>query len=34
MMNKIFDFMDYFFSVIIFISGEEDDDIIPIDHIL
>jgi len=34
MMNRIFDFMDYFFSVIIFLSGEEDDDIIPIDHIL
>lgn len=34
MMNRIFDFMDYIFSVIIFLSGEEDEDIIPIDHIL
>jgi hypothetical protein len=34
MINKFFDFMDYFFSVIIFFSGEEDDDMIPIDHIL
>lgn len=34
MMNRTFDFMDYFFSVIIFLSGEEDEDIIPIDHIL
>jgi hypothetical protein len=34
MMNRIFDFMDYFFSVFIFLSGEEDEDIIPIDHIL
>jgi hypothetical protein len=34
MMNRIYDFMDYFFSVIIFLSGEEDEDIIPIDHIL
>ncbi len=34
MLNKIFDFMDYFFSVLIFLSGEEDDDIIQIDHIL
>jgi hypothetical protein len=34
MKNIIFDFMDYFFSVIIFLSGEEDEDIISIDHIL
>ncbi len=33
-MNKIFDFMDYFFSVLIFLSGEEEDDMITIDHIL
>jgi hypothetical protein len=33
MINKFFDFMDYFFSVLIFLSGEEED-IIPIDHIL
>jgi hypothetical protein len=32
-MNKIVDFMDYFFSLLIFLSGEEDD-MIPIDHIL
>ena len=32
-MNKIVDFMDYFFLVLIFLSGEEDD-MIPIDHIL
>lgn len=33
-MNKLVDFMDYFFSVLIVLSGEEADDIIPIDHIL
>lgn len=33
-MNKIVDFMDYFFLVLIFFSGEAEDDIIPIDHIL
>lgn len=32
MMNRIYDFMSYFFSLIIFLSGEED--IITIDHIL
>jgi len=33
-MNKIVGFMDYFFLVLIFLSGEEEDDMIPIDHIL